>query len=73
MLMMVVVHGRVMVRMVCMMVRMRMMCGCRRCRLHPQSKASVKVLREAPHDAHIDAYAHRASLSVFFLSSVYFT
>lgn len=62
MLMMVMMHGcvvRVWMLMVSVMVRMWMMCSPRRrCWLHAESKASVKVFREAPHDAHIDAYAH---------------
>lgn len=75
MLVMIMMHGcvvRVWMLMVAVMVCMWMMC-CprRRCWLHAESKASIKVLRETPHDAHIDAYAH---LVVFCSSpNAYFT
>lgn len=45
----VVVHGTV--------VRMGVLPNWRG-RLHPEAKAPVEVLREAPHDAHVHADAH---------------
>lgn len=49
-LMVIVMHGRMVVRMMC----------CRRCRLHAQPEAPIQILREAPHDADVDADAHCA-------------
>lgn len=52
-LMVIVMHGRVM--------RIERMMCCRRRGLHAQAEAPVQILREAPHDADINAYAHGAT------------